>query len=52
MVDLCRDGASGLHSALNEHYDLIILDVMLPELNGWQVLQTLRSKDLHAGFVL
>ena len=47
VVDLCRDGASGLHSALNEHYDLIILDVMLPELNGWQVLQTLRSKDLH-----
>lgn len=47
VVDLCRDGANGLHSALNEHYDLIILDVMLPELNGWQVLQTLRSKDLH-----
>lgn len=47
VVDLCRDGNSGLHLALSEQYDLIILDVMLPGLNGWQVLQSLRAKDLQ-----
>jgi two-component system copper resistance phosphate regulon response regulator CusR len=41
-VDLARDGAGGLHQALTGDYDLLILDVMLPGLNGWQVLETLR----------
>ena len=38
-VDLTRDGADGLHQAISEDYDLMILDVMLPKLNGWQVLE-------------
>ncbi|MGL4667285.1 MAG: heavy metal response regulator transcription factor [Saezia sp.] len=42
-VDLARDGADGLHLALTENYDLIILDIMLPKVDGWTVLQTLRS---------
>lgn len=42
VVDLVRDGMDGLHQGLNEDYELIILDVMLPSLDGWQVLQTLR----------
>lgn len=42
MVDLMRDGLDGLHLALTDNYDLLILDVMLPGLNGWQVLQRVR----------
>ncbi len=42
-VDLATDGLDGLHLGLAEAYDLIILDVMLPGLDGWQVLQTLRK---------
>lgn len=42
MVDLMRDGLDGLHLALNDVYDLLILDVMLPGLDGWQVLQRVR----------
>jgi two-component system copper resistance phosphate regulon response regulator CusR len=42
-VDLVRDGADGLHYGLNEDYDLAILDVMLPGLDGWQVLKGLRD---------
>lgn len=42
VVDLARDGLDGLHLALTENYDLAILDVMLPGIDGWQVLQGIR----------
>lgn len=42
VVDLARDGLDGLHLALTEAYDLAILDVMLPGIDGWQVLQGIR----------
>ncbi|SDW76690.1 heavy metal response regulator transcription factor [Thiocapsa roseopersicina] len=45
VVDLVRDGRDGLHSALAGDYDLVILDVMLPGLDGWQVLCSVRHKD-------
>jgi len=44
VVDLARDGVDGLHMAEDQDYDLVILDVMLPGLNGWQVLQRLRER--------
>jgi two-component system copper resistance phosphate regulon response regulator CusR len=46
-VDLARTGLDGLHLAKNGDFDLIILDVMLPELNGWQVLDALRKHGLQ-----
>ncbi|MBN8453202.1 heavy metal response regulator transcription factor [Accumulibacter sp.] len=42
VVDLARDGVDGLHLALSESYDLAIIDVMLPGIDGWQVLQGIR----------
>ena len=42
VVDLARNGVDGIHLALSEIYDLIVLDVMLPGIDGWQVLQTIR----------
>ncbi len=47
VVDLVRDGTDGLHLALQSTYDLLILDVMLPGLDGWQVLQCLRKRGLE-----
>ncbi len=44
-VDLVRDGMDGLHLGLSEAYDLLVLDVMLPGLDGWHVLQALRKVD-------
>ena len=35
ICDLVPNGADGLHLALQGEYDLVILDVMLPGLNGW-----------------
>lgn len=43
VTDLVRDGVDGLHQALHESYDLIVLDVMLPSLDGWRVLQSIRG---------
>lgn len=43
VVDLATRGNDGLHLALVGQHDLVILDVMLPELDGWQVLKGLRS---------
>ena len=37
------DGPSGLEAALNESPDLLVLDIGLPEMDGWQVLDKLRS---------
>ena len=45
-VDLRHDGVDGLYQATSQDYDLIVLDIMLPKLNGWQVLQTLRSSNI------
>lgn len=46
ISDLLPNGADGLHMALQGEYDLLILDVMLPGLNGWQVLQALRDRGI------
>ncbi|NDP60598.1 MAG: heavy metal response regulator transcription factor [Oxalobacteraceae bacterium] len=43
VVDLARDGTTGLHLAVQEDYDLIVLDVMLPGIDGWEVLKKLRE---------
>ena len=45
VVDLARNGADGLHMAFEMAYDAIVLDVMMPEMDGWQVLQKLRERD-------
>ena len=41
-ADLVRTGVDGLHMAQEGDHDLIILDVMLPGMDGWQVLKSLR----------
>jgi len=43
QVNLVKDGGEGLQEALKGTYDLILLDVMLPEKRGTEILQTLRG---------
>jgi DNA-binding response OmpR family regulator len=42
-VDVATDGEDGLHRALNHPYDAIVLDLMLPKLNGYVVTRSLRE---------
>lgn len=43
VVDLARNGLDGHHLAMTGDYDLVILDVMLPDVDGWRILQALRE---------
>ena len=45
-VDVVYDGVSGLDNAMSEIYDIIILDVMLPKMNGIQVLYEIRKNNI------
>lgn len=46
-ADLCHDGESGLDNALSGIYDVVILDVMLPKLDGFSVVRRLREEGNH-----
>lgn len=43
VVDVAHNGVDGLHSLLTTDYDLVILDVMLPGINGWKVIEMARQ---------
>lgn len=43
-VDVALDGTEGLHRARNTAYDLILLDLMIPELSGLELLRALRAE--------
>jgi DNA-binding response OmpR family regulator len=43
IVSITADGASGLAAALEEKPDLVILDILLPEIDGWEVCKMLRQ---------
>lgn len=52
VADLVHDGVDGLYHATSEDYDLILIDIMLPKLDGWQVLNTLRSSEIHTPVIM
>jgi len=46
-VDHAADGEDGLHMALTESYDIAIVDLMLPGLDGLTLIETMRRKKIH-----
>ncbi len=46
-VDLVHTGIDGRHYATTETYDLVIMDVMLPDLDGWHILKFMREGGNH-----
>ncbi|UPK43812.1 MULTISPECIES: response regulator transcription factor [Paenibacillus] len=51
-VDMVHDGRSGLDYALSGIYDLLLLDIMMPEMDGITVLKKLRSEGNHTPVIL
>jgi two-component system copper resistance phosphate regulon response regulator CusR len=47
IVDIARDGADGLTLATRGSYDLVMLDVLLPQCDGWTILARMRSSRLQ-----
>ena len=47
VVELVRTGLDGHHKAMLGEYELIILDVMLPDIDGWKILSSLREYNSH-----
>ncbi len=53
VTELAVNGVDGLHLAVTGDFDLLVLDIMLPGLNGWQILEKLRrdGKDMPVLFL-
>jgi two-component system, OmpR family, copper resistance phosphate regulon response regulator CusR len=52
VVDVTDNGLEGLHLAQEVEFDLVVLDVMLPSLDGWQVLTRLRQTGRRAAVII
>ncbi len=51
-IDVCYDGDSGLEAAMTESYDLIILDLNLPKMDGMDLLKALRTQNGETGVLI
>ncbi len=51
-VECVHDGRAGLHLALSGLFDIILLDVMLPKLSGFEILKKLRKSDTNTPVIL
>ena len=51
QAKLCRDGSSGLEQFKKRHYDLCILDVMMPKMDGFELARRLRNENPTARFL-
>lgn len=51
-VDIALDGEEGLNNALNDIYDLIILDIMLPKINGFEILKEIRQNEIKSKVIM
>jgi two-component system copper resistance phosphate regulon response regulator CusR len=52
VTDVARDGQEAIHLAEEISFDLIVLDVMLPKADGWEVVTTLRSHAVETPILL
>ncbi len=52
VTDLATRGIDGLHLATTEEYNLIVLDIMLPEISGWHILEALRKRGNETAVII
>lgn len=51
-VDISNDGEEGLYNALMDIYDLILLDIMLPSMNGIEILKEIKKNDIKSKVIM
>ena len=51
-LDKCYDGNQGLHKALSQTYDLIILDLMMPGTDGLEICRRVRAQEIHTPIMM
>lgn len=51
-VDVSLDGEDGLYNALMDIYDLIILDIMLPKINGIEILKKIKENNINSKVIM
>ena len=51
-ADVAHDGTDGLHMALEHVYDAIVLDIMLPRVNGYEVCRRIRERELDMPIIM
>jgi len=51
-VDVFNDGEEGMYNALTDIYDLIILDIMLPNVSGIEILKSIRKNNIKAKVIM
>lgn len=51
-IDVCNDGKIGYETALNNEYDVIVLDIMLPNMNGIEILKGLRQNGCNTAIIM
>lgn len=52
MVDYANNGSDGLELALHRDYDCIILDIMMPEMSGWEILTAIRNHKIATPVIM
>ncbi len=52
FTDTAVDGMDGLNKALNNKYDLILLDVMMPKMNGFDVCKNIRQAKINVPILM
>ena len=52
FVDTASDGMEGLNKALNNKYDLILLDVMMPKMNGFDMCKNIRQAKINVPILM
>lgn len=52
VADTAENGMDGMHLATTGSYDLVVLDVMMPKRDGWQVLEEIRKRDQNQSVIM
>ena len=52
IVDVSNDGEDGMYTVLTDIYDLIILDIMLPNVSGIEILKSIRKNNINAKVIM